>query len=140
MVSYKKNTNKINKSNTKQVAKKTANKFSSKPFVQNGCYYSFFTIILILCLIQISISTVINLSKCLAYRAKIAQITKTRDDAKALNEQLNENIKNFSNITGLEEIARNNLKMSSADEVLVIINTNKNEEETPKHLLNFMKR
>ena len=36
-------------------------------------------------------------------------------------------------MAGLEAIARNNLKMSSEDEVLVIINTNKDEEE-PKEV------
>ena len=39
------------------------------------------------------------------------------------NEQLKDNIKNFSNVAGLEAIARNNLKMSGEDEVLVIINS-----------------
>ena len=69
-------------------------------------------------------------------KAKIIQITKTRDDAKALNLQLKDSINNFSNAAGLEAIARNNLKMSSEDEVLVIINTAKTDttekEEKPK--------
>ena len=44
----------------------------------------------------------------------------------------NDNIKNFSNVTGLEAIARNNLKMSGEDEVLVIINTPKEDEKEEK--------
>ena len=68
----------------------------------------------------------------ISHKAKIVQITKTRDAAKALNEQLQDNIKNFSNFAGLEAIARNNLKMSSEDEVLVIINTPKEEEKETK--------
>ena len=101
-----------------------------------GFYYSFLTIILFLCLIQITISAVLNVSKVISYKAKIVQITKTRDTAQALNEQLKENINNFSNIAGLEAIARNNLKMSSEDEVLVIINKPKEEftEEKPKRM------
>ena len=84
-------------------------------------------------------SAVLNVSKVISYRAKIVQITKTRDAAKALNEQLKDNINNFSNVAGLEAIARNNLKMSSEDEVLVIINTpkepeEKEEKEKPKKL------
>lgn len=100
-----------------------------------GFYYSFLTIILLLCLIQITISAVLNVSKVISYKAKIVQIKNTRDAALALNEQLKDNINNFSNVTGLEAIARNNLKMSSEDEVLVIINTPKDEEvkeEKPK--------
>ena len=87
------------------------------------------TVILLLCLIQITISAVLNVSKIISYNAKIIQITKSRNAAKALNEQLQDNIKNFSNVTGLEAIARNNLKMSGEDEVLVIINANKPEDE-----------
>ena len=95
----------------------------------SGFYYSFLTVILLLCLIQITISAVLNVSKIISYNAKIIQITKSRNAAKALNEQLQDNIKNFSNVTGLEAIARNNLKMSGEDEVLVIINANKPEDE-----------
>ena len=104
-----------------------------------GFYYSFLTIILILCLIQIAVSAVLNVSKVISYKAKIAQITKTRDAAFALNEQLKDNIKNFSNVTGLEAIARNNLKMSSEDEVLVIINTQKEKNEEKPTKTNFLK-
>ena len=45
---------------------------------------------------------------------------------------LKDNINNFSNVTGLEAIARNNLKMSSEDEVLVIISNPKEEEKEEK--------
>ena len=101
-------------------------------------------VVLLLCLVQITISAVLNISKIVSYKAKIVQITKTRNAAKALNEQLQDNIKNFSNVTGLEAIARNNLKMSGEDEVLVIINTKPDETKEEKekwmkekeHLLN----
>ena len=109
--------------NVKEKAKK------AKSSTSKGFYYSFLTVILFLCLIQIAVSALLNVSKVISYRAKIVQITETRDAAKALNEQLKDNINNFSNATGLEAIARNNLKMSSDDEVLVIINTPKEQEE-----------
>lgn len=117
---------------------------AEKKFKQNstasGFYYSFLTVVLLLCLVQITISAVLNISKIISYKAKIIQITKTRDAAKALNEQLNDNIKNFSNVTGLEAIARNNLKMSGEDEVLVIINTPKEEEKEEKPKLIGLKK
>ena len=104
-------------------------------------YYSFFTVILLLCLVQITISAVVNISKIVSYKAKIVQITKNKETAMALNDQLKDNIKNFSKLDGMEAIARNNLKMSGEDEVLVIINTSKEEEpvEKPKKfkLFNF---
>ena len=99
----------------------------------SGFYYSFLTVILLLCLLQITISAVLNISKVISYKAKIIQITKTKNAAEALNEQLLYNINNFSNVAGIEAIARNNLKMSSEDEVLVIINTSRDEEKEERH-------
>ena len=128
------------KKRPKKVVNKEERKGKEKPKPKNsaskGFYYSFLTIILFLCLIQITISAVLNVSKVVSYKAKIVQITKTRDAAQALNEQLKDNINNFSNVAGLEAIARNNLKMSSEDEVLVIINNpiNEEKEEKPKKM------
>lgn len=120
----------------KRVIKKQAKPEKEKPAksssVGSGFYYSFLTVILLLCLVQVTVSAVLNVSKVVSYKAKIVQITKTRDAALAMNEQLKDNIKNFSNVAGLEAIARNNLKMSSDDEVLVIINTPKEETEKTK--------
>lgn len=123
----------INKENKKD---KSASAKRAEKNTSSGFYYSFLTIILLLCLVQITISAVLNISKIISYKAKIIQITKTRDAALALNDQLKDNINNFSNVSGLEAIARNNLKMSSEDEVLVIINSNKDEvkEEKPKKI------
>lgn len=98
----------------------------------NGVYYSFLTVVLILCLIQITISAVLNISKIVSYKAKIVQITNTLEAAEDLNNQLKDSIKNFSKMDGMEAIARNNLKMSGEDEVLVIINTPKEEESEEK--------
>lgn len=110
----------------------------------NEYYYSFLTIILLLCLIQVVISAVLNVSKVISYKAKIIQITKTRDEAMALNEQLKDNINNFSNVSGMEAIARNNLKMSGEDEVLIIINTPQQDADKTKdtkfNILELIKR
>lgn len=135
MVSYNQGQKRPKKVVNKE-ERKAKEKPKSKSSASKGFYYSFLTIILFLCLIQITVSAVLNVSKVVSYKAKIVQITKTRDAAQALNEQLKDNINNFSNVAGLEAIARNNLKMSSEDEVLVIINTPKEEivEEKPKRM------
>ena len=126
----------INRNNKRADERKPVKVSSSS----NGFYYSFLTVVLLLCLVQITISAVLNISKIVSYKAKIVQITKTRNAAKALNEQLQDNIKNFSNVTGLEAIARNNLKMSREDEVLVIINTKPDETKEEKEIVTrFMK-
>lgn len=124
----------VNKEERKEKTSSKASKSTSK-----GFYYSFLTIILFLCLIQITVSAVLNVSKVISYKAKIVQITKTRDAAQALNEQLKDNINNFSNVSGLEAIARNNLKMSSEDEVLVIINKPKEEKIEKTKKIGFIK-
>jgi len=115
---------------------KEKKKDNSKSSTSKGFYYSFLTIILILCLIQITISAILNVSKVISYKAKIIQIKQTRDAAMALNSQLKDNVNNFSHASGLEAIARNNLKMSSEDEVLVIINASKEtiKEDKPKKI------
>jgi cell division protein FtsB len=130
----------------KKRQKKVVNKIENKPKEkskknqsQTGFYYSFLTIILLLCLIQIAISAVLNVSKVISYKAKIIQITNTRDAALSLNHQLKDNINNFSNLSGLEAIARNSLKMSSEDEVLVIINASKEEKEEKPKKKSFIK-
>ena len=132
MMKSKKN-NKKNVVNIKEQQKKVSKRAAKyKASSGSGFYYSFLTVILLLCLVQVAISTVLNVSKIVSYKAKIIQITKTKNEAELRNEQLKDNIKNFSNVAGLEEIARNNLKMSGEDEVLVIINTPKQEEESAK--------
>ena len=120
----------VNKEAKKGEEKTSSSKSTSSS--STGIYYSFLTIILLLCLLQITVSAVLNVSKVVSYKAKIVQITKTRDNALALNKQLKDNINNFSDVAGLEAIARNNLKMSSEDEVLVIINTPKEDETKVK--------
>ncbi len=85
-------------------------------------YYSFLTLVLLFCLIQIGFGVILNISKTISYRAKISTLTKIRDDAELRNQNLKQDIKLFSATSSLEGIARNNLKMASEDEVLVIIN------------------
>ena len=119
----------ININSPKTAVKKENKNKKTKSTQGGGFYYSFLTVILLLCLFQITVSAVLNVSKIISYKAKIVQITKSRDDALAKNEVLKDNIKNLSNIEGFEAIARNNLKMSGEDEVLVIINSNNIEEQ-----------
>ena len=129
------------KSKQSQATGKQSGK-SSSGGSSSGFYYSFLTVILLLCLIQITISAVLNISKIISYNKKIDDYIKTRDAAQALKMQLNDSIKDFSNAAGMEAIARNNLKMSSEDEVLVIINTPKEEpkEDKPKRFEFFKKQ
>lgn len=93
-----------------------------------GVYYSFLTFVLLFCLVQVGFGAILNISKIVAYKAKINTMKKVRDDAEVRNKELKSDIKQFSRTSSLEEIARNNLKMAGEDEVLVIIN---NTQEQP---------
>lgn len=99
---------------------------------KTGFYYSFLTIVLLFCLIQIGFGAILNISKTISYRGKISVLTKIRDNAESQNSELKEDIKQFSSTQSLEGIARNNLKMAGEDEVLVLINNNQPQTVTKK--------
>ncbi len=119
---------KLNSNKLKKIHK--AKKRSYNPV---GFYYSFLTIVLLLCLVQITCGAVLNISKLISYQSKIVQLQKTKDSAEKRNKQLKEDISDFSAASSLEAIARNNLKMAGDDEVLVIINTKPKTEDPQKN-------
>lgn len=116
----------------------TARKKTRKKRVKNktktNVYYSFLTVVLLICLVQLSFSAILNISKTISYQTKAIQIRKLRDDAEAKNKRLKQEIKDFSSVKSLEAIARNNLKMAGEGEVLILINDkDKNNEKNAKN-------
>ena len=109
---------------------------------KTGFYYSFLTLVLLFCLIQVGFGVILNVSKTISYRAKIMTMQKIKNAATSRNDDLKQEIKMFSSMASLEGIARNNLKMASEDEVLILIN-NPPAEKTPKKkknvLISFLK-
>jgi cell division protein FtsB len=99
---------------------------------KSGFYYSFLTLVLLFCLIQIGFGAILNISKTISYRGKISVLSKIRDHAEAQNHDLKQDIKLFSSTQSLEGIARNNLKMAREDEVLVLINNNQPQSTSKK--------
>ena len=85
-------------------------------------YHSFLTIVLLLCVFQISYSAILNLAKIVVYQTKIVKAQELLDKATTRNKFLKNEIQNFSSMKRVESIARNNLKMAAKDEVLIIIN------------------
>lgn len=94
--------------------------------------YSFLTIILLVCLVQMSFSALLNISKVVAYNSKLAKLESKQIAAEARNAELKKDIKNFSTTATMESIARNNLKMAGKDEVLVIVNKQEEPDNTHK--------
>ncbi len=110
---------------------------------KTGFYYSFLTLVLLFCLIQIGFGAILNISKTISYRAKISTLSKILDEAENQNQELKQDIKLFSSTSSLEGIARNNLKMAGEDEVLILINNSQKQNtknKKNKHKKNHKKR
>ncbi|MGN0018400.1 MAG: septum formation initiator family protein [Candidatus Gastranaerophilaceae bacterium] len=114
-------------------ARKRAKKKNGKIKSKSNVYYSFLTIVLLICLVQLTYSALLNITKTVSYHNKIIQIRKIRDDAEKKNKKLKQEIKEFSTTASLEAIARNNLKMAGEDEVLILINDNDEEQAVNKN-------
>lgn len=108
--------------------KKTSKKDSSQP--KEKIYYSGLTIFLLFALIQVGWSVLMNFSKAVAFNGKISDLEHLKTLSAARNEQLKSEIKAYSQISKLEGIARNSLKMASEDEVLILINEQQPAEKT----------
>ena len=116
--------------------KDRADKKKKQSQKKSNFYYSFLTIVLLIFLCQIAFSAILNITKNISYSTKIAKIKKTKESAEKKNLQLRQELKEFSSSASLEAIARNNLKMAGDDEVLIIINDIKkqnDEEVKSKH-------
>ena len=122
--------------NTQEI--NTSEELKQKLDKKTGFYYSFLTLVLLFCLIQVGFGVILNVSKTISYRAKISTLQKIKNAATSRNDDLKEEIKMFSSMSSLEGIARNNLKMASEDEVLILINNPPAEKTTPNKK-NFLK-
>ncbi len=116
--------------NTKYMNLKTrVQKQQKKKIRKVRFYHSFLTIVLLLCVFQISYSALLNLAKIVVYQTKIIKAQELKTQAETRNKNLKNEIKNFSSMYKVESIARNNLKMAAKDEVLIIINQPQEEEK-----------
>ncbi len=89
---------------------------------KTGFYYSFLTLVLVFCLIQIGYGAILNIGKIVSYKAKVITLERVLKQTKLHNKDLKAQKKMITSDNSLEGIARNNLKMAQQDEVLIIIN------------------
>ena len=99
---------------------------------KTGFYYSFLTIALIFCLIQIGYGAILNISKIISYQGKTITLQNLLKEAQAKNQDLKLEKKMVTSDNSLEGIARNNLKLAGEDEVLIIINKKPEEPKKTK--------
>ena len=106
--------------------KKRALKFE-QPSGKKRRYYSFLTIVLLVCIAIILKSTFDNIVKIVAYQGKILEMQKIQSETANKNENLKKQLSDLD-ARSYEAIARNNLKMSGEDEVLIIIHEPEDKE------------
>lgn len=104
---------------------------------KTGFYYSFLTIVLIFCLIQIGYGAILNVSKIISYQGKVTTLEHLLKKAQVRNQDLKSEKKMITSDNSLEGIARNNLKMAGEDEVLIIINKKVEEPKKKKSSWKF---
>lgn len=107
---------------------------------KTGFYYSFLTIVLIFCLIQIGYGAILNITKIISYQGKKSVLEDVLKKAQVRNQDLKSEKKVITSDNSLEGIARNNLKMASEDEVLIIINKKVEEPKKKKSKFEFLKK
>ena len=120
----------LSKDNLKQKVRKNQKKKTTRV----RFYHSFLTIVLILCVFQISYSALLNISKIVIYHGKIVKSRELLAAAQKRNKTLKKEVENFNSMEKVESIARNNLKMAAKNEVLVIINEPEQVKRKPKTL------
>ena len=118
----------LNKDNLRQKVRKNQKKKTTRV----RFYHSFLTIVLILCVFQISYSALLNITKIAIYQGKIIKSRELLSEAQKRNKSLKKEVENFNSMEKVESIARNNLKMAAKNEVLVIINEPEQVKHKPK--------
>lgn len=104
---------------------------------KTGFYYSFLTLVLLFCLIQIGYGAILNVSKIISYHGKTITLENLLKQARMRNQDLKSEKKMITSDNSLEGIARNNLKMAGEDEVLIIINKKVEEPKKKEHSWKF---
>ena len=112
--------------------RKKAQKKQKKSSRKIKLYHSFMTIVLFFCVIQLGVSTTLNITKLVDYSGKITKARELKAEALNKNKQLKSHLENLNSMQTVASIARNSLKMAGENEVLVIINTPDKEEVKPK--------
>lgn len=104
---------------------------------QAGFYYSFLTIVLVFCLIQIGYGAILNVGKIVSYKSKVITLERVLEQTRLHNQDLKRQKKMVTSDNSLEGIARNNLKMAESDEVLIIINKKVAKPKNKKKQFDF---
>lgn len=90
-------------------------------------HFSWLTFVLLICIIELSVSSFNNINKNINFVSKIKGLENKRNEELDKNKQLKSDIENFNSEATLEAMARNNLKMAGKNEILIIMDEPKEE-------------
>ncbi len=88
---------------------------------EKNALYSMLTFVLIICLIQALRSAILNIENYFALNRKIAKLEQIKQKSTEENMDLKAKIAEFKSMQGVEDVARNELKMAGKNEVLILI-------------------
>lgn len=84
-------------------------------------YYFFIAVTLCVCLIQFLYASLFNFTRHIVLNKQATRLAELNRTALKKNKQLKNQLEVYSSYKGIEELARNNLKMVGTNEVLVLI-------------------
>ena len=84
-------------------------------------YYFLLALVLFICLLQFLCGSLFNFTRYIVLNGQIDKLEQLNRSALEKNKQLKNQLKVYSSYKGIEELARNNLRMVGKDEVLVLI-------------------
>jgi len=84
-------------------------------------YHLLLSGLMCLCILHLVCGTGINITRFVTLNKQIGELKELNQSAAKKNIQLKEQLKIYSSYSGIEELARNNLKMVGKDEVLVLV-------------------
>ncbi|HSA06776.1 MAG TPA: septum formation initiator family protein [Candidatus Gastranaerophilales bacterium] len=94
-------------------------------------YYFFLGIVLFICLLQFLGGSIYNFTRYIVLNKQLDELEELNKKSLETNHNLKNQLQVYSSYKGIEELARNNLKMVGKDEVLVLI---KNKPVAPQEL------
>lgn len=101
--------------------------------------YSLLTFVLLICIIELTVSAVKNINKTFNFVSKIHSLETKKTEELNRNKQLKSEMSNYNTGQTLEAIVRDNLKLADKNEILIIINKPK-ETESEEVLVNNKKK
>ena len=112
------------KSNTNTTLNNVPFKKARRNRKEKHALYSLLTFVLVICLIQATRSAFLNIQNFFSLNHKIAQLEQIKAKSMEENQDLKSQIAEFKSMQGVEDVARNELKMAGKNEVLVLIRDN----------------